>query len=145
MVNVSIFRCVGYNPAQSPQDADSTFIAPHQQYPPPQNNFPQPGGYGPPTQYYPDQYRQQQHDMSPHGMVPSQSPVGGYPPQRIGYISDSAVQRMAMGSGQPQGMFTRNLIGSLATSASRLTDPNEKIGIWFILQDLSVRTEGNFR
>jgi hypothetical protein len=47
--------------------------------------------------------------------------------------------------GPPTGMFTRNLIGSLAASASRLTDPSDRIGIWFILQDLSVRTEGDFR
>ncbi|CCU74869.1 RYP3/VelB [Blumeria hordei DH14] len=45
----------------------------------------------------------------------------------------------------PQGMFTRNLIGSLTANASRLTDPEDKIGIWFVLQDLSVRTEGDFR
>jgi len=42
-------------------------------------------------------------------------------------------------------MFTRNLIGSLTASAFRLTDPDNKIGIWFVLQDLSVRTEGSFR
>lgn len=45
----------------------------------------------------------------------------------------------------PQGMFTRNLIGSLAASASKLADPHDKIGIWFVLQDMSIRTEGNFR
>jgi hypothetical protein len=45
----------------------------------------------------------------------------------------------------PVGMFTRNLIGSLSASAFRLTDPDNKIGVWFILQDLSVRTEGTFR
>lgn len=45
----------------------------------------------------------------------------------------------------PGGMFTRNLIGSLSASAFRLTDPDNKIGVWFILQDLSVRTEGIFR
>jgi hypothetical protein len=45
----------------------------------------------------------------------------------------------------PTGMFTRNLIGSLSASAFRLTDPDNKIGVWFILQDLSVRTEGHFR
>jgi hypothetical protein len=55
-----------------------------------------------------------------------------------------------MGGGSPvnpsaTGMFTRNLIGSLAASAFRLTDPSDKLGIWFVLQDLSVRTEGNFR
>lgn len=45
----------------------------------------------------------------------------------------------------PSGMFTRNLIGSLAASAFRLEDSDKRIGIWFVLQDLSVRTEGNFR
>lgn len=53
--------------------------------------------------------------------------------------------RMAMVGGQPQGMFTRNLIGSLAASAFRLSDTGDRIGIWFVLQDLSVRTEGPFR
>lgn len=45
----------------------------------------------------------------------------------------------------PGGMFTRNLIGSLSASAFRLTDTHNKWGVWFILQDLSVRTEGSFR
>lgn len=45
----------------------------------------------------------------------------------------------------PMGMFTRNLIGSLAVTASKLNDTHGKQGIWFILQDLSVRTEGSFR
>ena len=53
--------------------------------------------------------------------------------------------RMPLSGNQPQGMFTRNFIGSLAASAFRLTDPTDKIGIWFILHDLSVRTEGDFR
>lgn len=46
------------------------------------------------------------------------------------------------GTGQP---FTRNLIGSLTASAFRLKDDKDQIGIWFVLQDLSVRTEGSFR
>ncbi|MCJ1313412.1 hypothetical protein MMC25_007090 [Agyrium rufum] len=45
----------------------------------------------------------------------------------------------------PSGMFTRNLIGSLSVSAFKLTDTGGELGIWFILQDLSVRTEGSFR
>lgn len=57
-------------------------------------------------------------------------------------------QRMSM-SGAPggpiQGMFTRNLIGNCAGSAFRLHDTKDKIGIWFVMQDLSVRTEGAFR
>lgn len=39
----------------------------------------------------------------------------------------------------------KNLIGSASSSAFRLTDENGKVGLWFILQDLSVRTEGTFR
>ncbi|CAD6590762.1 MAG: hypothetical protein ASARMPRED_004993 [Alectoria sarmentosa] len=46
---------------------------------------------------------------------------------------------------QASGMFTRNLIGSLCVSAFKLTNPNNEMGVWFILQDLSVRTEGSFR
>lgn len=42
-------------------------------------------------------------------------------------------------------MFTRNLIGNCAGSAFRLHDTKDKIGIWFVMQDLSVRTEGSFR
>lgn len=42
-------------------------------------------------------------------------------------------------------MFTRNLIGALSASAFRLHDQNHKFGIWFILQDLSIRTDGRFR
>ena len=45
----------------------------------------------------------------------------------------------------PSGMFTRNLIGSLSASAFKLFDTEDRLGIWFILQDLSVRTEGCFR
>jgi Velvet factor len=48
-------------------------------------------------------------------------------------------------SPQTTGMFTRNLIGSLSTSASLLKDEKNEAGIWFILQDLSVRTEDWFR
>lgn len=42
-------------------------------------------------------------------------------------------------------MFTRNLIGSVAVSAFRLNNDADEPGIWFVLQDLSVRTEGTFR
>lgn len=42
-------------------------------------------------------------------------------------------------------MYTRNLIGSLTVNASLLNDTNDKPGYWFVLQDLSVRTEGWFR
>lgn len=40
---------------------------------------------------------------------------------------------------------TRNLIGMNAVNACRLNDPDGNPGFWFVLQDLSVRTEGTFR
>ena len=45
----------------------------------------------------------------------------------------------------PSGNYTRNLIGSCSVSAYSLSDLNENMGLWFVLQDLSVRTEGSFR
>lgn len=66
---------------------------------------------------------------------------------RVHYQGPEQMHRLSVVTGSPQatGMYTRNLIGSLSASAFRLTDPNDKIGIWFVLQDLSVRTEGSFR
>ncbi|KAF1929594.1 uncharacterized protein M421DRAFT_419383 [Didymella exigua CBS 183.55] len=40
---------------------------------------------------------------------------------------------------------TRNLIGMTSSNACPLNDPEGKPGQWFVLQDLSVRTEGTFR
>ena len=65
-------------------------------------------------------------------------PGGGHVPPAANF--SPAVQPLSS-----VGMFTRNLIGSLSASAFRLTDPTNRIGVWFILQDLSVRTEGLFR
>ncbi|KAL2140689.1 hypothetical protein VTI28DRAFT_3506 [Corynascus sepedonium] len=93
-------------------------------------------GYQPPNQYYPQAELQglTQLVTSPYG------PARVYEAQFAGMP-----QRMSISGNPPSGMFTRNLIGSLAASAFRLQDTQDKIGIWFILQDLSVRTEGCFR
>lgn len=83
--------------------------------------------------------------MAPQPSASSYSRNGGSSGP-AGYVQDhNPLARMAMVGGQPQGMFTRNLIGSLAASAFRLSDTEDRIGIWFVLQDLSVRTEGPFR
>lgn len=86
-----------------------------------------PGGYYPPG--YPQQYQGQPPPGSPAypQQAYAQSPVGFTPNQAT------------------SGMFTRNLIGSLTVNAFPLTDLDGKKGHWFILQDLSVRTEGTFR
>lgn len=98
----------------------------------------QPNGYSPANQYFPNEFQQ------PVAHLPSQGGVG-YGPPRVFDPMGGMTQRISLSGAQPQGMFTRNLIGSLAASAFRLTDPSDRIGIWFILQDLSVRTEGLFR
>ncbi|KAK8050636.1 hypothetical protein PG994_012366 [Apiospora phragmitis] len=103
----------------------------------------------PPSNYGGEQYG--------HGYGQAPRHVGQYPvpsnvqsvPSQNGYAGrypqDLTPQRANSLATPPNGMYTRNLIGSLVTSANRLLDPEDKFGIWFILQDLSVRTEGYFR
>lgn len=93
--------------------------------------------YAPTNGYY--SHAGYQHHPSPYGHNPQMSALQPY--QMAGQNGGSMAGLMT----PPQGMFTRNLIGSLSASAFRLNDPDEKNGIWFILQDLSVRTEGTFR
>ncbi|KAH6895107.1 velvet factor-domain-containing protein [Thelonectria olida] len=119
------------------------YAAPPQGYAPVPSSYSQNGSYGPPQQYYPP------HTYRPDVGAPvaSQATMGQFRNgSQPGYAQDqNAITRMAVVGGQPQGMFTRNLIGSLAASAFRLSDTDDRIGIWFVLQDLSVRTEGPFR
>ncbi|CAL3961870.1 hypothetical protein PZA11_000813 [Diplocarpon coronariae] len=119
------------------------------QYPPhtsgqsyaPSNGYSQPGSQ---TGYYQNGPISAHVDYPPPNQQPpshqyAPMPSRPYTPQEM------AVARGHAGHSSPQGMFTRNLIGSLSASAFRLTDYDDKIGIWFVLQDLSVRTEGSFR
>ncbi|KAG7007086.1 proteasome subunit alpha type-7 [Physcia stellaris] len=112
--------------------------------PPPQSQYQQ----YPPQQYgQQQQYATQQQPQGYYAMTPA-NPVGCCPQpivQGQGPLLTPDQAAPQSGSGQPSGMFTRNLIGSLCVSAFKLTDPNSELGIWFILQDLSVRTEGSFR
>ncbi|KAL8992842.1 MAG: hypothetical protein Q9188_007484 [Gyalolechia gomerana] len=119
---------VGYHPYQ--QQQQPMYHQQHQIAPPPLHNHQQQAYYGNPSGtpmthsgYYGSHMQQPQgallsphHAIDPHASTPT-----------------------------PQGMFTRNLIGSLGVSAFKLTDTENNMGIWFILQDLSVRTEGIFR
>ena len=107
----------------------------YSQVPPPYMQ--QSNGYGQSSQYG-------GYHGGDYGIQLSSQAPGYGPPRVFGGPGDMMTQRLIQGN-QPQGMFTRNLIGSLAASAFRLQDPADKIGIWFVLQDLSVRTEGNFR
>ncbi|KAH8762807.1 velvet factor-domain-containing protein [Hyaloscypha finlandica] len=151
-----------YNPYPGQPSVTPYAASQPQQY----GGQPQYQGYAPPTngaQQYPPQngYSQTQpqpayyttgsgiHAIGQQGIdfpppqqqLPSHSQYGA----RQFPGSEIPIHRVPVSSTAPQGMFTRNLIGSLAASAFRLTDPDDRIGIWFVLQDLSVRTEGNFR
>lgn len=69
------------------------------------------------------------------------------PSQGMGYPQSMYMPQYQQPVVQPQSnaMYTRNLIGSLTVNASLLEDTEKKPGYWFVLQDLSVRTEGFFR
>lgn len=74
----------------------------------------------------------------PRPMMPHYGPASYYP--QPGYPGGYVPQSQAANT-----MYTRNLIGSLTVNASRLHDTENKDSYWFVLQDLSVRTEGFFR
>lgn len=110
---------------------------------PPQNGYGQPPPPPPPqAPYYTTGPGIHQLGAVANGGYPG-APPQDYPPRQ--FPQEQTMHRMPNNNATPGGMFTRNLIGSLAASAFRLTDPDDRIGIWFVLQDLSVRTEGHFR
>lgn len=83
--------------------------------------------------------------QNPYAPAAPSAPQGGAYYGGAYYQGGMQSANLSPQTAAPEGMFTRNLIGSLSASAFRLTDPDNKIGVWFILQDLSVRTEGTFR
>jgi len=120
---------------------------------------------GPPPQGL---YPPQGWHNSPHPESGYHHYQNGYPHHQSGYLSHGGGQGYNYGYHQPPpsnhhhgypgmppdeyaspppptGTFTRNLIGSLTASAFRLYDDRQVLGIWFVLQDLSIRTEGVFR
>jgi hypothetical protein len=102
-------------------------------------NYSNPSSYSQSPQYAPTSQYGYSH-TSPH------TPTSQYGPGGHSLTSPTSSLHASMPPpGMSPTMFTRNLIGSLSASAFRLTDPENNSGIWFILQDLSVRTEGLFR
>ncbi|KAI1333349.1 hypothetical protein F5Y16DRAFT_355545 [Xylariaceae sp. FL0255] len=120
---------------------------PNTPYPPQMAGYPDPygqGGYSYPSQVQPYGYPQGGYNGNV-ASLPSQPMYSPGPRYSHDMSANAMGQNRAMNQQQPHGMYTRNLIGNLTASASRLLDPKDKIGIWFVLQDLSVRTEGWFR
>jgi hypothetical protein len=159
MHEVNLVRHSATSPSISATTASS--------YPPqalPPNAYAYGGPMGMPPQQYGYPPHQQQQQQQQHGGPPqyAPSPYAGDPNRP--YYSNASTPMTPMtpthpayGNGvppmvitqdprsAPSGMFTRNLIGSLSVSAFKLTNTSDELGIWFILQDLSVRTEGIFR
>jgi hypothetical protein len=95
---------------------------------------------GIPTQY--NSYGQPippQHPYAPQQYY-SSAGAPGYPPYTANYAQIPVVTAPSTSQNH-----TRNLIGQIAVNAFKLNDPDGKPGFWFVLQDLSVRTEGTFR
>ena len=110
---------------------------PQQHFMPPAQPQPQPYMQPPPNGYY---------SPASGPPPPAAGNVYGYPPGPGSLPPTSPTHQGPNGlDPHANGMYTRNLIGSLCANAFKLTDPDEKMGEWFVLQDLSVRTEGTFR
>lgn len=86
-------------------------------------------------------------DMSASGSDPTtfynRNP--GYLGMNDPQVQGPSSQRQTSSSGSRATTLVRNLIGTLAVPAYKLTDLNNLLGIWFVPYDLSVRTEGIFR
>ena len=82
----------------------------------------------------------------PQWPLPPQSQPGHYTqPYAYPPYPTFPTPMMAIPNPSPNQHYTRNLIGMNAVNACRLNDLDGKPGFWFVLQDLSVRTEGTFR
>ncbi|EKG14566.1 Velvet factor [Macrophomina phaseolina MS6] len=110
---------------------------------PPPHMPPQMSGYHSQTGYHPGAS-----PITPQmPQYPGQygAPPPGHQPYPVAPQALPVMPPSAPATSSATGMFTRNLIGSLSVNAFRLNDTSGKTGFWFVLQDLSVRTEGVFR
>jgi hypothetical protein len=61
---------------------------------------------------------------------------------REGPLSPSSSSNPSANVPLPGHVYTRTLVGPLAANACRLLDEHRKSGVFFLFQDLSIRTEG---
>lgn len=83
------------------------------------------------TIYASAQYAQQQHEQQAQAQYQgayTTTPQESTPPSTIPPL--------------PRHTYTRTLVGPLSANACRLLDEHRKPGIFFLFQDLSIRTEG---
>jgi len=79
--------------------------------------------------------------MYPSSYPQNPSPASYYPGTYVQNTSSTHLSPSTMLPSSRQS-FTRTLVGPLSSNACRLLDENRKPGIFFLFQDLSVRTEG---
>jgi hypothetical protein len=148
---VNIVRSSSASPAVSISTATTT------SYPPTPDRPLAPEYHHPPM--YPSSDGQPMYGAPGYGMAMARPPQpgmqGGYGNPAMGYYAPQygmqpqpyvpITPAPVAAASTNHSMFTRNLIGSLTVNASCLKDPDGNLGYWFVLQDLSVRTEGHFR
>lgn len=82
-------------------------------------------------------YAQQQHEQAQVQAQASYSHGGnGFPQETVTATPPSTIPPL------PRHTYTRTLVGPLSANACRLLDEHRKPGIFFLFQDLSIRTEG---
>ncbi|KAL4076205.1 velvet factor-domain-containing protein [Scleroderma citrinum] len=98
-------------------------------------------------------YSQDQYGVSGHGydnsavysspIHPQQSPQATY--YQHHYAQSTSSSPPSSAHPLSRHSYTRTLVGPLSSNACRLLDEHRRPGIFFLFQDLSVRTEGTFR
>ena len=79
----------------------------------------------------------QQHEQAQVQAQASYSHGGnGFPQETVTATPPSTIPPL------PRHTYTRTLVGPLSANACRLLDEHRKPGIFFLFQDLSIRTEG---
>ncbi|KAK7676886.1 hypothetical protein QCA50_020142 [Cerrena zonata] len=115
-----------YNQGAQPQHSPTTTSHPPPPNPPPVDT----------SMYASAQYAQQQHQQQAQSHYHHQV---GYPVPPPDETPTSTIPPL------PRHTYTRTLVGPLSANACRLLDEHRKPGIFFLFQDLSIRTEGTFR
>jgi hypothetical protein len=130
-------------PSSSPSD---TYGSSHQHQTPAYDPALYTSSYHGPSHFYPPSTYPNQHQQVSISQQGAGKPSGAGSPSnsnsQLPIISPPTLPRIFS---PPRHTYTRTLVGPLSASACRLLDEHRKPGIFFLFQDLSVRTEGTFR
>lgn len=106
----------------------------------PSQQPPQPQQQVETSMYASASYAQQQHQQQ---QQQAQAQASSYPHGSGGYTQDTTTAPPPSTIPPlPRHTYTRTLVGPLSANACRLLDEHRKPGIFFLFQDLSIRTEG---